>query len=120
MDFQKATLTFYNDQEDKYGSLTSKPNPKGMFRAIDGVTIAVDPDIIRYGSWVEIPELKEFSLGKDGLFYAHDTGSAVKQKIASQGRGNNYPVIDVFTTCATEKLSSLNEKYGDTVTFKIL
>lgn len=119
-DFRKATLTFYNDKEDRYGSVTSKPSPKGLFKAIEGLTIAVDPSIIAYGKYVEIPELKDFSIGGDGLFYAHDTGTDVINKRASLARGNDNPVIDVFAQCETKELASLNEQYGDTVNFKIL
>jgi len=50
-----------------------------------GDSIAVDPRIIPYNSEVIIPNV--------GLVKAVDTGTAVKDKVASNGR---LPVIDVF------------------------
>lgn len=50
-----------------------------------GESIAVDPRIIPYDSEVIIPNV--------GLVRAVDTGTAVKEKVASNGK---LPVIDVF------------------------
>lgn len=54
----------------------------------DGVTVAVDPRVIPYGSVIEIAGL--------GRRVAKDTGAHVVQRVASLKRGVNYPVIDIF------------------------
>lgn len=119
-EFLQATLTFYNDQEDEFGSETAKKNPSGFFRAVHGFTIAVDPEVIPYGRYVEIPKLRDFSLNKNGVFYSHDTGSAVKSRHASIARGNDYPVIDVYASVRTPELNTLNGKYGYLIEYRIL
>lgn len=58
-------------------------------RPVSGKTIAVDPKIIPYGSKVIIPQM-----GK--TFIAHDTGSAVKSRLASRKHGRNNIVVDIF------------------------
>lgn len=116
-----ATLTFYNGLDDKFGTLTARPNPSGVCEAVHGVTIAVDPIFIPYGSRVHIPDLALFSAGGDGTFYAHDTGTAVKKRTASLRRGNVYPVIDVYANVKTAaELDALNDKYGNTVEYHVL
>ena len=62
-----------------------------------GDSIAVDPRIIPYDSEVIIPNV--------GLVRAVDTGTAVKNKVASSGR---LPVIDVFFTNKTDALRFAN------------
>lgn len=119
-EFKKCTLTFYSDQEDKWGITTARKNTSGQFLAIHGFTIAVDPAIIPYGSHVLIPKLKEFSRNGEGLFYAHDTGSAVVSKKASLARGNDYPVIDVFAKVHSKDLIILNTVYGSVVEYQII
>ena len=52
-----------------------------------GDSIAVDPRIIPYNTMVIIPNV--------GLVRAVDTGTAVKDKVASHGK---LPIIDVFFT----------------------
>lgn len=53
----------------------------------EGKHVAVDPDVIPYGSKIQLP---------DGTIRkAVDTGSAVKQRTASKGK---YIVIDVYFT----------------------
>ncbi len=115
-----ATITWYNGLNDKYGSVTAKPNPNGKFLAIQGITIAVDPKVIPYGSWVVIPDLALFSEGGDGRFYAHDTGTAVVARTASVKRGRAFPVIDVYANVKTEReLFNLGAKYGETAEYLI-
>lgn len=117
---KKATLTFYNDKEDSYGETTARRNEGGNFKAIAGSTIAVDPTIIPYGSKVRIPSLSEISLSGDGIFYAHDTGSAVVNKVASKARGNDYPVIDVFMLTSCNELLHLNERFGNQIEYEVI
>src|SRR5687768_4381960 len=74
----RARLTAYtrfDDGPEYYDGRTAKANPlTGKSFAAEGVTIAVDPALIPYGSKVKIPSLAEFSANKDGIFIAHDTG----------------------------------------------
>lgn len=58
-------------------------------KPIAGKTIAVDPKIIPYGSKIIIPQMGQ-------TFIAHDTGSAVKSRLASRKHGRNNIVVDVF------------------------
>ncbi len=58
-------------------------------RPVSGKTIAVDPKVIPYGSKISIPQM-----GK--TFIAHDTGSAVKSRLASRKHGRNNIVVDIF------------------------
>ena len=62
-------------------------------KPISGKTIAVDPKVIPYGSQISIPQM-----GK--TFIAHDTGSAVKSRLASRKHGRNNIVVDIF--CRSE------------------
>ena len=65
------TVTAYCPYEDEYGSVTAKPY-NGEYIAVEGITVAVDPNVIPYGSVVII----------DGHSYiAHDCGGAVKGKV---------------------------------------
>ncbi len=92
-----ARLTFYtrfDDGPEYETGVTAAPSPLTKERrAEEGVTIAVDPSQIPYGSKVRIPALAEFSKNGDGVFIAHDTGAAVKKRTAS---GGALPVLDVF------------------------
>lgn len=115
-----ATATAYNGLDDIYGSTTARPNQYGVPRAIPNSTIAVDPETIPYGSVVEV-------MLKDGTvkrFFACDTGSAVKARTASIGRGNldkdgkPIPVIDFYTP--KEDLIGFNDQIGDTVRWRIV
>lgn len=62
-----------------------------------GDSIAVDPNIIPYNSEVIIPNV--------GLVKAVDTGTAVREKVASGGK---LPVIDVFFNNKSEALRFAN------------
>lgn len=65
------TVTAYCPYEDEYGNATARPY-NGKYIAVEGITVAVDPEIIPYGSVVII----------DGHSYiAHDCGGAVKGKV---------------------------------------
>lgn len=116
----KCSITFYNDLEDEYGQITAKPNAGGIFLAVHGETIAVDPKIIPYNSWVHIPALADIARNPHSVFFAHDTGSAVKDKTASRARGNDYPVIDVFMKVPCKELLKLNDKFGNEVEYEIV
>lgn len=64
-------VTAYCPYEDEYGNVTARPY-NGEYIAVEGITVAVDPDVIPYGSVVVI----------DGHSYiAHDCGGAVKGKV---------------------------------------
>lgn len=115
-----ATLTVYNNKEDSFGSETARKNPDGEYLAIQGITIAVDPNVIPYGSWVFIEKLKDVSKNGDGRFFAHDTGAAVVERIASQKRGNENPVIDLYMQIPTEELDKMNDKLGNEVEFVVI
>lgn len=115
-----ATATAYDGLDDEFGDTTARPNPDGKFKAIDGVTIAVDKKLIPYSSYVEI-------MFKDGTIkrmYAHDTGSAVVKRTASIGRGNldkdgnPLPVIDVYH--AAGNLNAYNEEIGNIVKWRLI
>ena len=65
------TVTAYCPFEDEYGNATARPY-NGEYIAVEGITVAVDPEVIPYGSVVII----------DGHSYiAHDCGGAVKGKV---------------------------------------
>ena len=65
------TVTAYCPYEDEYGNATARPY-NGEYIAVEGITVAVDPKVIPYGSVVII----------DGHSYiAHDCGGAVKGKV---------------------------------------
>lgn len=58
-------------------------------KPLSGKTIAVDPKIIPYGSKIIIPQMGQ-------TFIAHDTGGAVKSRLASRRHGRNNIVVDIF------------------------
>jgi len=73
-----------------------------------GESIAVDPKIVPYWKDVIIPNV--------GLVKAVDTGTAVKQKRASNGK---LPVIDVFFTHKKDAILFAN-RYPKVVTVAVL
>lgn len=85
-------VTYYNPQDCKYGSKTST----GV-KAVSGMTVAVDPRVIPYGTKIDIPGLRRYFTNT--RFIAQDTGSAVKSRKAAKAHGRNVPVVDVY--CAT-------------------
>ena len=85
---QRARLTFYtrfDDGKAYENGVTAMPSPAGVKRAQEGVTVAVDPEKIPYGSRLLIPALAKFSAGGDGVFVAHDTGGDVRSRKATGG-----------------------------------
>lgn len=82
-----ARVTFYRATGNKTSTGTK---PK------QGVTVAVDPKIIPYGSTIEIDELK--GILDDGRFIAEDTGSAVRKRKAAKAAGEDVPVIDIYVS----------------------
>lgn len=91
---QLTVYTRFDDGPEYYDGRTAVKNPlTGRAKAAEGVTIAVDPELIPYGSKVRIPKLASFSANGDGIFIAHDTGGDVRKRKASGGK---FPVLDVF------------------------
>lgn len=84
-----ARVTYYEPRNCPYGNVTAT----GRY-AVEGVTVAVDPKVVPYGSRVRIPALD--GLVGDGWFLAQDTGSAVKSRKAARRWGSRAPVVDVF------------------------
>lgn len=84
-------VTWYND----YGYTKS-----GRF-VTDGVTIAVDPNVIPLGTWVKLT----FPDGREMIRRADDTGSAVKGHI-----------IDVYDNAPTSVLLERGRTHGVKVT----
>lgn len=79
----EAVITFYYPGEDHYGWRSATGE-----RLKPWATVAVDPKVIPYGSTVSIPGL--------GKFRAHDTGGAVKSRLAARRRGwGRALVVDV-------------------------
>ena len=76
--------TYWANGGDTDGWSAKRQSSTGV-RLKPNVSVAVDPKIIPYFSRIYIPNL--------GFRYAHDTGTAVIRKKASNGK---YPIIDVF------------------------
>ncbi|MCC7518377.1 MAG: 3D domain-containing protein [Verrucomicrobiae bacterium] len=91
----QARVTYYEPRSCPYGNVTST----GRY-ATEGVTVAVDPRVIPYGSRVRIAALD--GLVGDGWFLAQDTGSAVKSRKASRRWGSRAPVVDVYVASASK------------------
>lgn len=114
----QARLTFYGPNEDEYGSTTAQPGRNGKNTAENFFTAAVDPKIIPYGSYFQVPELQgKLDNNPNAIFLAHDTGSAVKSQTASKGQ---KPVIDLFANQPSSQLNKLNQKMGQNITYRIL
>lgn len=84
----RVRLTFYSGKDDRWGSRVAWDQAG---RARRGRTVAADPTILPYGTWIAVPGF--------GKLRVEDTGSAVKTKKASGGR---EPVIDVYVGDAME------------------
>lgn len=84
----RIRLTFYSGKDDRWGSRVAW-NKAGYAKR--GRTVAADPTIFPYGTWIAVPGF--------GRLRVEDTGSAVKTKKAS---GGNEPVIDVYVGDAGE------------------
>ena len=81
-------LTTYSKTEAKCDKWTRRGQSSTGIRLKEGVTAAVDPNIIPYFSKIELPEVK-LSL------VSLDTGSAVVKRTASRKTGGQI-IIDVF------------------------
>ena len=86
-----ARVTYYEPRACVYGNVTST----GRY-AVEGVTCAVDPRVIPYGSRVRVEALD--GVVGDGCFVAQDTGSAVKSRKASRAWGSRAPVVDIYVS----------------------
>lgn len=85
----KVRTTYYCAAEDKKWGDKVAMCPK--LRAVAGITVAVDPKKIPYGTHINIPELGE--VFGDPYFVAQDCGSAVSKMTASHGK---TLVIDIY------------------------
>lgn len=85
-----AIITFYYPGQDRYGWSSATGA-----RLKPWVTCAVDPKRIPYGSRVTVAGL--------GTFIAHDTGSAVKSRLAARKRGHGCPSVLVIDICAKSR-----------------
>lgn len=81
-------------------------------KPISGKTIAVDPKVIPYGSKIFIPQM-----GK--TFLAHDTGGAVKSRLASRKLGRNNIVVDIFCSSKAQAQQYI-KKYPMFMPIKII
>jgi len=81
----KVRITAYWAKGGDTDSWSAKRQSSTGVKLKPNVSVAVDPRIIPYFSRIYIPNL--------GFRVAHDTGTAVIQKKASNGK---YPIIDIF------------------------
>lgn len=95
----RVRLTFYSGQDDQWGS---KVAWRAVPKAERGRTVAADPSILPYGTWLHIPGF--------GKMRVEDTGTAVKARTAS---GGQVPVIDVYVGSESEvsRLSNATPEY---------
>lgn len=116
--FTSARATAYNGLDDKYGDTTARKSSFGTNKAVEGLTIAVDPTLIPYGSKVQVVNSKgepvRIGDNPDGIYEAHDTGGAVKARTASQGK---KPVIDFYSK---GNPLNMNKIIGDDIFYKIV
>ena len=87
-------LTFYSGKDDQWGSRVAWDKVK---RAERGRTVAADPALFPYGTWIHIPGF--------GDHRVEDTGTAVKSRKASAGKD---PVIDIYVGEESEVLRLTN------------
>jgi len=81
----KVRLTVYWARGGDTDTDSAKRKSSSGRKLNEGISVAVDPKLIPYHKRLYIPNL--------GLRVAHDTGTAVKTRKASNGK---LPVIDVF------------------------
>lgn len=84
----RVRLTFYSGQDDQWGSRVAWDK---VVQARLGRTVAADPTLFPYGTWIHIP-----GFGKRRV---EDTGTAVKARTAS---ASGEPVIDVYVGSEAE------------------
>lgn len=96
-----ARVTFYSAEACRWGNASSTG-----IHLVEGLHVAVDPEVIPYGSSVKIPGL--------GVFTAVDTGTDVRLRTAAIKAADGRPekaraiVVDVFV----EKESTLHRIAG--------
>jgi len=95
----KVRLTVYWAKGGNTDSDSAKRKSSSGSKLREGISVAVDPKLIPFYKRLYIPNL--------GLRVAHDTGTAVKNKKASNGK---LPVIDVFFL---NKRDALNFAYNN-------
>lgn len=78
----KVRLTTYHRNEDYW---TRKLKSSSGYTLKEGISVACDPRIFRYGTKLMIEGV--------GVRQVHDTGTAVIEKTASKGK---LPVVDIF------------------------
>lgn len=83
-----VTLTTYWAQGAGSDYWTRKKISSTGQKLVPGVSVAADPRVIPYGSIIDIKGV--------GRRVVKDTGAHVVRRVASQRRGVNYPVIDLF------------------------
>lgn len=95
----RVRITFYSGQDDKWGS---KVAWNKVEQAKRGRTVAADPTVFPYGTWIDIPGF--------GKHRVEDTGSAVKTRKAS---GGTDPIIDIYVAHESEvaRLAKLTPAY---------
>jgi len=81
----KVRLTVYWARGGDTDTDSAKRKSSSGSKLKEGISVAVDPKLIPYYKRLYIPNL--------GLRVAHDTGTAVKNRKASNGK---LPIIDVF------------------------
>ena len=93
----KVRLTAYWAKGSDTDSDTAKRRSSTGATLKPNKSVAVDPRIIPYFSRLYIPNL--------GFRFAHDTGTDVIRKKASQGK---YPIVDIFFMTEKEAMRFVN------------
>lgn len=93
----KVRLTAYWAKGSNTDSWSAKRQSSTGATLKPNKSVAVDPKVIPYFSKLYIPNL--------GFRFAHDTGTAVIKKKASQGK---YPVVDIFFMTEKEAMRFVN------------
>ena len=93
----KVRLTAYWAKGSDTDSDTAKRRSSTGATLKPNKSVAVDPRIIPYFSKLYIPNL--------GFRFAHDTGTDVIRKKASQGK---YPIVDIFFMTEKEAMRFVN------------
>jgi 3D (Asp-Asp-Asp) domain-containing protein len=93
----KVRLTAYWARGSDTDSWSAKRQSSTGATLKPNKSVAVDPRIIPYFSKLYIPNL--------GFRFAHDTGTDVIRKKASQGK---YPVVDIFFMTEKEAMRFVN------------
>lgn len=85
----KVRLTTYSKTEKRCDKWTKRGKSSTGIKLKEGLSAAVDPNLIPYFSKIKIPELRL-------ELCALDTGSAVIKRTASRRTGRNEPIIDIY------------------------